>query len=447
MSSGLNRFEKKKIAILGLGLENIALMRFLLEKKVSCELIICDAKKKKELGDKIKEFKDIKNIKWQLGQGHDKHFNDFDMISRVAGYPLFSPALIQAKQAGADITSPTKLFFELSPTKNIIGVTGSKGKGTTSGLIYEILKTARQSVYWGGNIGIPMFGCFEKLKKDDWVVLELSSFQLEDLHVSPQIAVITNLFKEHLKPADPANPNYHKSMAQYVGAKFNIVKFQKRGDIAIINKKIQATYFKTKSVEATGKAKKIYFNKSDLPTRLVGEHNQENIAAAVTVAKQLGVRDALIKKTVKKFKGLTHRIELVGEARGIRYYDDSFGTTPESTIIAMRSFDSPIILLAGGADKGSNFQKMAVEIKKRVKFSVLLQGKSTPRIKKELTRINYPSKQMELVHSMPEAMQLANQKASSGDIVLLSTGCASFGMFNNYKERGDLFKQEVKKLM
>jgi UDP-N-acetylmuramoylalanine--D-glutamate ligase len=342
MNKNLNRFKNKKIAFLGLGSENVELLRFFLAKKLNAEFTICDAKKKKDLSDRIKEFQGRKNISWQMGLEHDRELDKFDIILRVAGYPLFSPALKKAVKAGVEISSPTKVFFELAPTKNIIGVTGSKGKGTTSGLIYEILKTAGKGVYWGGNIGIPMFSFFKKLEKQDWVVLELSSFQLEDIKESPQIAVITNLFREHLSPADPVNPNYHKSMADYINAKLNIIKFQKRGDLAAINKKIKKAISKEKA--KLGQGKKVYFTDSDFVSRLPGKHNRENIAAATVVAKHIGIREALIRKAIKKFRGLPHRIELAGVARDIRYYDDSFATTPESSIIALRSFDTPIVL-------------------------------------------------------------------------------------------------------
>jgi UDP-N-acetylmuramoylalanine--D-glutamate ligase len=335
-------------------------------------------------------------------------------------------------------------------------VTGTKGKGTVSALIYEILKKAGKKVWLGGNIGIAPFEFLDKIKKDDWVVLELSSFQLEDIEVSPKIAVITNFYKEHLSSADPNNPNYHRSMKRYWNAKMNIVKWQKRGDKVVINKKLEIRNLKF------GRGKKIFFTKLELPSKLIGEHNKENIAAAVEVAKIIGIKKDIIKKAVKQFKGLEHRLELVKTIRGIKYYNDSFATTPESVITALNSFKEPIILLAGGAEKKSDFKKLARVIKKkvhpvkpneagakqfnRVKFVVLLNGEATLRLKKELIQSGFFGKNIKLVYNMIEAVRVARKNASSGNIILLSPACASFGMFKNYKERGNLFKKEVEKI-
>jgi UDP-N-acetylmuramoylalanine--D-glutamate ligase len=179
---------------------------------------------------------------------------------------------------------------------------------------------------------------------------------------------------------------------------------------------------------------------------LVGEYYRENIGAAVTVAKVIGISENNIKLAVKNFKNLEHRLELVREVKKISYYDNSFSTTPESTILDLKSFKQNIVLLLGGADKGADFKLLAKEIKKRVKLTVLLAGVGTDRIIKELDKISYLPIQRRLVFSMKEAVKVASRQASAGDVVLLSTACASFGMFKNYKERGNLFQQEVKKL-
>ncbi|MCK4554874.1 hypothetical protein KAU19_08040 [Candidatus Parcubacteria bacterium] len=440
----------KKICILGFGIENQALVEFLLKKKVKCslrqrseasEITICDAKKDTRcpIGHRVSW------VKWRLGKNYNKNLDQFDIIFRVAGYPLFKLRRNAPWRVPTIISSPTKLFFELCPTKNIIGVTGTKGKGTTASLIYAILKSSYakasedKRVWIGGNIGIPMFSFMHKIKKNDWVVLELSSFQLEDMTVSPKIAVITNFYKEHLAPADPNNPNYHRSLADYWKAKSNIYMHQKKNDKLVISYKLLVKNIKTK-------AKIIKFRKSDLPSKLIGEHNKENIAAAVEVVSLAGVKNETIKKAVAGFKGLEHRLEYIRTVNGIKYYNDSFATTPESAIIALKSFSQPIILLTGGADKGSCFKQFAKEINKSVKFVVLLNGKATAKIKKELLKIKYPKSKMQLVYNMKDAIKAARENADKGDIVLLSTACASFGMFKNYKERGKLFKQEVKKI-
>ncbi|MEI6597042.1 MAG: UDP-N-acetylmuramoyl-L-alanine--D-glutamate ligase [bacterium] len=422
--------KNKKIAILGLGLENLFLVKYILKHKVKCEITVCDARV--EIKNKLPAL-------WQLGKAYNKNLGKFDVLFRAPGWPLNCPGIKIAKKKGVIVSSPMQLFFELSPSKNIIGVTGTKGKGTTASLIYEILKTAGKRVWLGGNIGVAPFSFIDKIKKTDWVVLELSSFQLENTTVNPYIAVITNFYSEHLAPADPNNPNYHKSLKAYRDAKLNIVKYQNKEDKAVLNYKLQITNYELKA-----KGQKIYFKKSELKSRLIGEHNKENIAAAVEVAKIVGVKQEIIKKTVANFKGLEHRLELVRELDGIKYYDDSFATTPGSTIIALKSFTTPIVLFLGGADKEADFSELAKEVKKRCKFVVLLNGKAKPRIKKELLKVKFSENKIKLVNNIKDAVLSAHEQANNGDIILLSTACASFGMFKNYKQRGDLFKAEVK---
>lgn len=444
----LNKLKNKKICILGLGIENYALVEFLLKKKIKCEITICDARTNKTLEGE-QTFVHLQGfcfLHWRLGKNYDKNLKDFDIIFRIAGYPIFFSEIKKAKKADVEISSPTKLFFELCPTKNIIGVTGTKGKGTTVSLIYAILTHPQplprgdSNVWFGGNIGIPMFSFMRKIKKNDWVVLELSSFQLEDMAVSPKIAVITNFSREHLTPADPNNPNYHRSMRDYWKAKSNIFRWQKANDILITSTALSA------DSALRAKSTIVYFTKSNLPSKLIGEHNRENIAAAVEAAKLAGARNEIIKKAVAGFKGLEHRLEFIRIVNGVKYYNDSFATTPESAITALKSFSQPIILLAGGADKGSCFKQFAKEIKKSVKFIVLLNGKATPRLKKELLKAGYSKSRMRLAYNIQDAVKAARENADKGDMVLLSPACASFGMFKNYKERGEMFKCEIRKL-
>lgn len=357
-----------------------------------------------------------------------------------------------------------KLFFELCPTKNIIGVTGTKGKGTTASLIYEILRAAGKRVWLGGNIGLAPFEFIDKIKKNDWVVLELSSFQLEDMTISPRIAVITNFYPEHLAPADPNNPNYHKNLKDYRTAKFNIIKWQRSGDKAALNYELGIKNYEIKSKIYTFSAKNskancFWLDKNKIKcninshnslfiihTSLLGEHNQENIAAAAVVAKIVGVKPEIINQAVANFKGLEHRLELTRELNGVKYYNDSFATTPEATITALKSFTAPIILFLGGADKRVDFSRLAKEVKQRSKFVILLNGQATLRINQQLLRAGYEKSKIKLFDNIDEAVKFAKMIAAAGEVVLLSTACASFGLFKNYKERGKLFKTAVKKL-
>jgi len=449
----LNDLQNKKIGILGLGIENYALVKFLLKNKIKAEITVCDARAPERLGDKFVELIRRKNIKWQLGKSYNRNLYKFDILFRSPGWPILCPGIQEAIKVPLGrggrrviLSSPMKLFFDLCPAKNIIGVTGTKGKGTTASLIQGILQTAKKKSWLGGNIGVAPFAFLPKIKNNDWVILELSSFQLEDMDKSPHIAVVTNLYSEHLAPADPHNPNYHKTLKDYRNAKMNITRWHKKGDYVIVNSKFKNQKSKLQFKNQKYLSKIVYFGKSGLKSRLIGEHNKENIAAAVEVAKIIGIKKEIIAKAVKNFKGLEHRLEMVREIRGVKYYNDSFATTPEATITALKSFQEPIVILAGGADKGANFKSLAKEIKKHCRFAVLLYGQATPRLKKELLKAGFPGVKMKLEKNIRNAMSAAVKNVISGDVVLLSTACASFGMFKNYKERGRLFKEEVEKI-
>jgi len=434
----LKELNNKKIAIIGLGIDNYALIKYLLNKKIDCQLVIFEFKTKQEIGA-YQELTKFKNITWRLGQGYTKDLSEFDLIVRSPGSLVHKDKKVKIGQA--IITTPVNLFFIFCPTQNIIGVTGTKGKGSTASLVAHILQTAKKKVWLGGNIGIAFLAFIDKIKPTDWVVLELSSFQLEDIITSPHIAVFTNFVKEHLRPADPNNPNHHKTLAEYWRAKLNIAHWQLKSDYLIVN-----TNLKKKLKNSQLASKIIYFTKSDLPSQLPGAHNQENVAAAVAVAKLAKIKQTDIAKAVASFQGLIYRLQLVRGLRGVRYYNDSFATTPEATITALKSFTEPIILLAGGADKGSDFKQLAKIIKQRVKFVALLAGQATPKLKKALLTISYPKNQIVVFNNLPTAVKVAQEQAKIGEIVLLSTACASFGMFKNYKERGQLFTAMVQKL-
>jgi len=430
-----NLKDKLKIAILGLGLDNRALLSLLASYKMKAQVTVCDDRSRKSLPPvNIPGLK----LNYRTGQAAHQNLERFDVIFRSPGWPLNDPALQKAVAAGTEVTSALELFFLLCPTPNIIGVTGSKGKGTTATFIYKMLKDTGRRAWLGGNIGVAPLSFVRKVRANDYVVLELSSFQLEDLKYSPRLAVITNLFPEHLAPADPNNPNFHASYDAYWRAKLKIATGS-GNEFLIINDSL-----KGRAISSGRNSRLITFRASALPSSLVGDFNRENIGAAVAVAKILKLPATKYKKTIAAFGNLEHRLEFAAEKRGVKYFDNSFATTPESTLADLRSFRAPLIQIAGGADKGADFRPLALAMKKGLKHLILLPGRGTERLKKELRRVKFPSAKLTLAPDMRVAVATAKARATKGDIVLLSTACASFGIFKNYKERGDLFKRYVR---
>jgi UDP-N-acetylmuramoylalanine--D-glutamate ligase len=441
----MTKIEKQnntKIALLGLGLDNLALLSLLDKNNAPVSVTICDFRSYDKLPDiKIKNLK----IDYRLGEDFNKNLSDFSILFRSPGWPLNCPGIKEAlRNKRTELSSPLNLFFNLVPTKNIIGVTGTKGKGTTATLIYKILgadkKKSGRNVFLGGNIGIAPLSFLSKVKANDYVILELSSFQLEDLKYSPYISVVTNLFKEHLAPADPNNPNFHSSLKKYWDAKLNIAK-NSANKYLVINESLKKLVAKEKL-----KGKIIYFNESSLPSKLNGDYNKQNVGAAVEVAKLLKIKPEVYKKVIAKFINLEHRLEFVKEINKVKYFDNSFSTTPESTALDLKSFNEPIIQIAGGADKGADFKNLAQTIKKKTDFLILLPGHGSDRIKTELKKVKFSNDKLFLAKDMNEAVKIAKEKSVAGGVVLLSTACASFGLFKNYKERGDLFKKYVRQI-
>jgi len=378
---------------------------------------------------------------WLVKQGHEvtildekkdgKSFGDlsrFELLVRSPGVYRWREDI---KSSGVPVTSKTKLFFDVWPGK-IIGVTGTKGKGTTSTLIYEILKSAGKDVRLGGNIGTGLFGEIEKANADSFMVMEMSSFQLIDMTKSPHISVVLMVTQDHL--------DWHKNIDEYVDAKATITKFQTTSDYAVVNE----DYENSRKIGGFGQGQKIWVSGKDWQgeTRLRGEHNKENIVAALAVGKILGIDGT---EVVKKFKGLEHRLEEVEEVNGVMYFDDSFSTTPETTIAAIKSFHEPMVLIVGGSEKGSDFTKLGEEIAahKNIKAVVLI-GLMAGRINQAILKNKTDLPIIMGCQNMKETVREAKRMIKPGGVVVLSPGCASFDMFKNYKERGDLFKSEVR---
>lgn len=437
----LRDLKNKKICFLGLGLENLSLAKYLAKQGIVISVL--DKRNGQELGDRRKILKKIK-ANFYGGSDYLNKISDFDIIFKTPGFA----GKIKEKR-GVLIATPMELFFELCPAK-IIAVTGTKGKGTTASLIFEILKTAGGNVWLAGNIGKAPFDFIDKLKPDHYIVLELSSFQLLNFKKRPHIAIVTNLFQEHLAPADPINPVFHGNLKEYYGAKANLFLNQKQNDWLVVNK----NNHHNKSTLKKAKSKKIYFktNKNLPKSRfLIGGHNQENIAAAFTVAKILKVPIKVINLAVKNFKGLEHHLEFARDIGGVKFYNDSASTMPEATLAAIKSFDKSVILITGGVNKGYNLKKFAKDLlKSSHPIVIILIGQTA----KELFGYfkNMPSeleKRFSAVYyrgdkNIQEIVQETAAIASrEGDIVLFSPGFASFDMFKNSKDRGEKFKEAV----
>lgn len=468
----------KKVAVLGMGIEGLAMVNFLSGRE--CEISILDKLSEDKISerlsaeDKIKFSQIIENDKIIkiFGDSYLDNLSNFDLIFRSPGISFFNPKIQEAKKNGTLISSQIKLFFDLCPCK-IIGVTGTKGKGTTATLIYEIISRELEAnysrknpndvsipkVFLAGNIGYPAITLISKLKKDDFVILELSSFQLMDLEKSPQIAVVVNLLIDHL--------DYHKDIDEYKAAKESIIKFQNSGDIAILNKR--STF--EKSVIDMIKSSIKYFSSSDTGDAVVsddsvildpgnrnvkicdknsielfGNHNLENIAAATLVADSFGISESTIKSVVSGFKGLPHRIEFVSEIDGIKFINDSFATNPEPTMAAIRSFTEDKILILGGSSKGSDFSQLAQLIADSNIKGVVLIGDEALKIEQALIVAAYSGKISKGLSDIDEIVRSAWTMASAKHVIILSPACASFGLFKNYKDRGDKFKAAVLKL-
>lgn len=388
----------------------------------------------------------------KLGKNHLKDLDEFDVVVRSAG---INPDIILESSPNIQdkITSNIQEFFRVSPTKNIIGVTGTKGKGTTSTLISKMLNEAGFKAHLFGNIGLPPLGQIKNIKPDDWVVLELSSFQLTDFKgPSPHIAVCLMMVPEHL--------NWHKDMDEYVESKANLFRFQTSDDYAIffndnnISKKIATSgkantigYFGDKGAHIKGdyiKIEEVKVCKIN-EIKLLGRHNQENVCAAITAVWQITPDVEAIKTVVSTFSGLEHRLEFVRDLNEVSFFDDSFATTPETAIAAIRSFEQPKILILGGSDKGISLEPLAEEVAKSNVKHVVAIGDMAPIISSMLNERGFTNITLGLT-KMDDIVAECRKVSSKGDVVLLSTGCASFGLFQDYKDRGNKFKQSVLEL-
>lgn len=446
----------KKIAIIGIGVSNIPLLDYF--KQNNAKVTIFDKKTLDKLDNKVVEKISNYNIDYSLGENYLSKLSGFDIIFRSPSCRPDTKELLEETKHGAIITSEIEMLIKLCPG-TVIGITGSDGKTTTTSLTYAILKEKGYDCYLGGNIGIPLFTKLNEMTPESIVVLELSSFQLMNMEISPNISVITNISPNHL--------DIHKSYEEYIDCKKNIFTHQSSDGIVILNADNEITN-KMKS-EANGKvimfsSKQrldngvIYDNKTikscedglrrhviDVKNvKLRGIHNYENICAAIAATSSLVDIDTQI-KAITKFAGVEHRLEFIREINGVKWYNDSIGTSPSRTIAGLNSFDEKIVLIAGGYDKHLDYTPIAKPIVENVS-ALILVGATTEKIYEAVTKeLKAQNKDMPIVKctTLEETISIANKIAKPGEVVLFSPASASFDMFKNFAERGDLFKKLV----
>ena len=451
----------RKVAIIGLGVSNIPLLDYFFQKKA--RVTVFDEREIEKIPNELIQKLNNYEFKYVFGKNCLKNLGsfNFNIILRSPSCLPTRKELEDASSNGALVTSEIELLMEMAPCK-IIGVTGSDGKTTTTSLINSILQKGGYKTYLGGNIGTPLFTKLEEIKPQDILVLELSSFQLMGMEISPNIAVITNITPNHL--------NIHKDYEEYIYAKKNIFKYQGEDDTVILNYDNEIT----RNCKKEAKGKVIFFSgkeklddgfivddkiikecddrirKHVLDCREVilrGEHNYENIATAFAATKDLVDIDVAV-EAVKEFKPVEHRLEFVREINDVKWYNDSVSSSPTRTIAGLNSFDEEIVLIAGGYDKNLDYTPIAKPIVDKVKTLILI-GQTSDKIfeavKEELEKEN-KELNIYMCNSLKETVELARKSAKPGQIVLFSPASASFDMFKNFADRGEQFKELVNEI-
>ncbi len=453
----LTELKNHRIGILGFGQEGQAVLKYL--RKHNLTATVFDQTTFEEWEFEIKTLAEQADANVISGPQYLDSISQCTLLFRSPGIWRKHPKILEAEQNGTIISSQTKWFFDHSPAP-IVGITGTKGKGTTSSLLAEILKTAGKTYYLTGNIGKTQpLEFLDDLTPKEWIVFELSSFQLQDLTISPHIGICLMTTSDHL--------NHHESLAEYHEAKSAISAFQGPHDFSIYN----SDYAATVVIGQKGKGKKLTVSAKAEPEagafikgesvvitgitrepvtvdclnrKLRGRHNMENIAAAALAATVIGIELDVTTIALNNFKGLEHRLEFVTKTNGVAYYNDSISTVPETTLAAIASFTEPIHLLLGGSDKGLSYDEMVKKINEKNNIaSITFLGKIGLELKKQFEAAETTIKLLGPYTQLPEAMKDIQELAKPGDVVLLSPASASFDMFANYADRGRKFVQLV----
>ena len=457
----LSSLQNKTVAVIGIGVSNRPLIELLLSRGVA--VTACDKKDRAALGPLAEELEG-KGCHLRLGPDYLKDLTE-DIIFRTPGMRPDLPELTAAVERGSVLTSEMEVFFEVCPCP-ILAVTGSDGKTTTTTIIGSLLRAAGKTVHLGGNIGHPLLAETGDMSAEDIAVLELSSFQLMTMTRSPHIAVVTNLAPNHL--------DVHKDYAEYISAKENIFTHQSAEDVTVLNADNEVTrsfmgrergslrvFSRRETVErgtylaesGSGEGQAIWISneagrREVLPLsgiKLPGVHNVENYMAAIAAVDGL-VPDQAIRDFAKDFGGVEHRIELVRELDGVRYYNDSIASSPSRTIAGLNSFPEKVILIAGGKDKGISYDSLGPVVNDHVKLLILC-GATAGVIRASVEGAeNYGGLEIVDVEDYQQAVSLARNRAERGDVVILSPASTSFDRFANFMERGRIFKEIVNHL-
>lgn len=444
-------FKDKKITVMGLGLLGRGVGDIAFLASSGADLIVTDLKSRRELAESLKKLKKFKNIKYVLGGHHLQDFEDRDMILKAAGVPTNSPYIEHAGKKGIPIEMSASLFAKLSGLP-IVGVTGTRGKSTVTHMIAHALKAAGINFILGGNVaGVSNLSLLPKANPPaggvKLALLELDSWQLQgfaESKTSPNISVFTTFFPDHLN-------YYDGNMEKYFEDKSAIFKYQKKGDILIVGN--QAFPFVKKW---SGKVlSDIVKSPPKLPKgfslSIPGEHNKYNASLAAYTLRAIGLKDFIIKKALKSFKGVPGRLEFVRAVNGIKYYNDTTATTPEATMAALKALSdskftnhkSRIILIMGGSDKGLDMKPLIKILEKYSKAVILLSGSGTEIVKPIISRLKIFAGEFP---SLEDSLKKAKELAKKGDIILFSPAFASFGMFKNEFDRGEQFNKLAKRL-
>ena len=445
----------KKVLLVGLAKTGISTIKCL--AKYGADITVNDIKTEDQLEEIIAEIKDIDGIKYILGH-HPENISDIDMVVVSPGVPLDLPFIKKVIEENKELIGEVELAYQLAKKPYFVGITGTNGKTTTTSLTGEIFEKAGKETYVVGNIGNPVIDAVQAANEGASFVTELSSFQLESIKdFRPSVSAVLNITEDHM--------NRHHTMENYIDAKARVFMNQDKENFCVLNYDDELTKALAEKCNANvvffsrleKLEKGVYVENGDIiidinekinlmkvcELSLPGGHNLENCMAAAAMAYVSGIDIEVIREVLKTFKAVEHRLEFVKEVEGVKYVNDSKGTNPDSTIKAVQAYENPIILIAGGYDKGSTYDELLEIAKKNVKTLVLL-GQTADKIEEAARRIGFTD--IHRVEDMKEAVKTCHDIAKEGDIVLLSPACASWGMYKNFEVRGKDFKDNVNSL-